>query len=73
MDSGMNTYVMRGNPCKRDCPDRQPGCNCEKRKEFQALKEERKNKIYAERSKERMFCNYEKDIARKRKSKFNPS
>lgn len=20
------------NPCRRDCPDRSPGCNCERRK-----------------------------------------
>jgi len=22
------------NPCTKDCPDRKPGCNCEKRKAY---------------------------------------
>ena len=39
-----NSIAMRDNPCKRDCPDRQPGCNCERRKAwrewYEALKEE---------------------------------
>ena len=28
------------NPCTRDCPDRQPGCNCEKRKAWPFLREQ---------------------------------
>lgn len=30
------------NPCTRDCPDRQPGCNCEKRKAWKFLHEQAK-------------------------------
>lgn len=41
----MNNYLMKDHPCKRECPDRKPGCNCEKRKEFLKIKEERKEKI----------------------------
>lgn len=26
------------NPCTRDCPDREPGCNCEKRKAWKFLR-----------------------------------
>lgn len=42
---GMNTYLTRDNPCTRDCPEREPGCNCERRIAWQKVKEERKEKI----------------------------
>ena len=41
------------NPCRRDCPDRAPGCNCEKREawKFQQAQikdaKERRNLIHA--------------------------
>ena len=28
------------NPCRRDCPDRTPGCNCEKRKAWKFQQEQ---------------------------------
>jgi len=34
-------------PCKRDCPDRKPGCYCEKKKAWDVKKWERKDAIHA--------------------------
>lgn len=42
-------YILKGNPCTRDCPDRKPGCNCDKRKEYKKLYDERKAAIDKER------------------------
>jgi hypothetical protein len=39
-------------PCERDCPDRYPGCYCEKKQAWDAEKEERKAKINAEKKKD---------------------
>ena len=64
----VNSWVMSGNPCKRDCPERVPGCHCEKKKEFDALKEERKAIIKDAREKDKLLNSYEKMSAiRKRK------
>jgi len=32
------------NPCRRDCPDREPGCCCEARREWLAKREAGKQK-----------------------------
>ena len=37
---------MEGNPCTRDCVDRKPGCNCERRKKWRKGFETKKEKIY---------------------------
>lgn len=47
----MANYILQGQPCTPDCPNRQPGCNCQKRKEWVVEKNERKQKIYEEKSK----------------------
>ena len=62
----VNSWVMSGNPCKRDCPDRVPGCYCERKKEFDAQKEERKAIIKESRERDKMLNNYEKNAAIRR-------
>lgn len=38
------------NPCRRDCPDRMPGCNCEKRKAWKFQQAQIRDAIRRERS-----------------------
>lgn len=45
-----NTMLMSGNPCRKDCPDRQPGCNCEKRREWRDGYEAKKRHIYQQKN-----------------------
>lgn len=45
----LRNYILDGNPCTRDCPDRSPGCNCEKRKAWVAEKNKWKDIIYKDR------------------------
>ena len=40
----MTNYIE--NPCKRDCPDRRPGCCCQKRKEWVEQQKDIKNFLY---------------------------
>ena len=44
--------IPKDMPCKRNCPDRQPGCYCSKKKEWDARKEEKKAMIYKQKSAE---------------------
>ena len=44
--------IPKGMPCRRDCPDRQPGCHCDLKKQWDSEKEAKKAKIYAEKKKE---------------------
>ena len=44
--------IPKGMPCKRDCPNRQPGCHCDLKKQWDAEKEAKKEMIYKEKSKE---------------------
>lgn len=36
------------NPCRRDCPDRAPGCDCEKRRAWKYLREQAKEALRLE-------------------------
>lgn len=54
----MANFILQGNPCRRDCPDRQPGCNCQKRQEWVAEKNARKKMIYEEKAKEGLVDSY---------------
>lgn len=45
----LRNYILDGNPCTRDCPDRYPGCNCEKRQEWVVEKKKRKDIVYKDR------------------------
>ena len=46
-----NNWLSGGNPCKRDCPERKPGCNCEKRIEWKQAVAERKEIVKEARKK----------------------
>lgn len=50
-------------PCRRECPDRTPGCNCEKRRAWLAYREE----IKKERRREQGLNTYQIDAVRKSK------
>ena len=50
-----NTSLMVGNPCRRDCPERKPGCNCEKRKEWRKEYEAKKETIYRDKNNTQMI------------------
>ena len=41
-----NTALMKDNPCRKDCPDRYPGCNCERRKAWREKYEGKKQRMY---------------------------
>lgn len=36
-------------PCQRDCPDRQPGCNCERKQAWDQKRKELKDLRYKEK------------------------
>lgn len=42
-------------PCKRDCPDRFPGCYCEKKQEWDVQKRAKKQAIYDAKKKHDMI------------------
>lgn len=46
----MNNYLIKDNPCRRDCPDRYPGCNCDKREAWRDEYEAKKRRIYQQRN-----------------------
>ena len=46
----MNNYLMKDNPCKRDCADRYPGCNCETRKAWGDEYEGKKQRMYQQKN-----------------------
>lgn len=41
-----NTALMKDNPCRKDCPDRYPGCNCKRRREWRDGYEAKKRHMY---------------------------
>lgn len=45
-----NTVLMSGNPCRKDCPERQPGCNCEKRRAWREEYESKKTHMYQQKN-----------------------
>ena len=44
--------IPKGMPCRRDCPDRQPGCYCDLKKQWDAEKEAKKQMIYEQKAKD---------------------
>lgn len=50
-----STFNSKGNPCTRECPDRQPGCNCEKRIAFRQKEKERKDAIQKKKNEQNMI------------------
>ncbi len=50
-------------PCRRECPDRTPGCNCEKRAAWRASLEE----IKKEQRREKALSLYQRDAVHKSK------
>ena len=46
--------VPKDMPCKRDCPDRYPGCFCEKKKAWNDEQEAKKQKISEAKRKDSM-------------------
>ena len=51
----MNNYLMRDCPCTEDCPDRYPGCNCERRIEWKQTYNNKKAAIYKHRNNRSMI------------------
>lgn len=58
---GENGFGRMRNPCRWDCPDRTPGCNCEKRQAWLWLREQAKQS----RRREDILDAYQKDAVRK--------
>ena len=44
--------IPKGMPCRRDCPNREPGCHCSKKQAWDAEQAAKKEMIYKEKSKE---------------------
>ena len=44
--------IPKGMPCRRDCPDRQPGCHCDLKKQWDAEKEAKKKMIHDAKERE---------------------
>lgn len=44
--------IPKDMPCKQDCPDRYPGCLCEKKRAWDEKKESRKKEILDKKAKE---------------------
>ena len=51
----MSIKVPRDMPCKRDCPDRKPGCLCEKKKAWDSQQETKKQMIIEAKKKTSMI------------------
>ena len=51
------------NPCTKECPDRTPGCECEKRRAWLWLREQEQE----QRRKEKLISDYISDAVRKTK------
>jgi len=51
----MSTKVPEDMPCKRDCPDRKPGCFCDKKKAWDERQREKKQQILDEKNKTSMI------------------
>ena len=47
----MGNYIYRDQPCKSDCPDRQPGCYCQKKRDWDEQKNAKKQMIKEEKNK----------------------
>ena len=45
----MSVSPPKDMPCKRDCPNRKPGCLCDKKKEWDEAQRARKNAIIEEK------------------------
>ena len=52
-----NTALMKDNPCRKDCPDRYPGCNCERRKAWRDGYEAKKRHMYQQKNDSSMIDN----------------
>ena len=50
----MSVKVPENMPCKRDCPDRKPGCFCERKKAWDLQQEEKKQMILEAKKKASM-------------------
>ena len=48
----MGTKIPKDMPCQRDCPDRYPGCLCDKKRAWDEQKEARKKAIRDMKDKE---------------------
>ena len=49
------TPIPKGMPCRKDCPDRQPGCFCGKKKEWDAAQDAKKQVILEEKKRNNMI------------------
>ena len=45
------TPIPKDMPCRKNCPDRQPGCFCEKKRAWNESQEAKKQKIKEEKLK----------------------
>lgn len=45
-----NNMMMREHPCRKDCHDRYPGCNCERRKAWREKYEGKKQRMYQQKN-----------------------
>ena len=41
----MANFIYADQPCQPDCPDRQPGCLCQKKRDWDAKKDAKKQMI----------------------------
>ncbi len=44
--------IPKGMPCVRSCPDRQPGCYCDRKRQWDAEQAEKKKMIYEKKAAE---------------------
>ena len=51
-----NNMMMRDIPCRKDCPERTPGCNCEKRKAWREKYEGKKQRMYQQKNDSSMIA-----------------
>ena len=46
--------IPKDMPCRRDCPDRAPGCFCDKKKAWNASQEAKKQQLFEAKKKDSM-------------------
>ena len=65
----MKLIAMYGlkSPCDKGCPDRKPGCNCEKYKAFRAELDARKAAAHGAKNVDHVVSSYQADQSRKKK------
>lgn len=51
----LRNYFLDGNPCTRECAERIPGCNCDKRKKWVAQKEQRRKIVAKDKERTAML------------------